>query len=285
MDEARLRVGFIGFGEVARAFSPRMREKGGEIVAYDKFPDRVSAKAEALGVSLVESLEELISSCTLILSTLWPGAAYEAASEAAPFLCSGKIYCDLNSISPQTTAKIDLAISASGADFVKVGIMAAIPDRGFAVPLVAGGAKADETAQMLSALGLNVHVMGTDPKQPAALKILRSVCLKGIVALTYEMLRGAEKYGIVEEILDSASEALSKASFKDTVSRWLASMAIHAGRRAGEMEEAMEVLEAEGIRPVMSEATRDIFKEIADLELDKSLDGKIPDSFYPLLKR
>jgi 3-hydroxyisobutyrate dehydrogenase-like beta-hydroxyacid dehydrogenase len=199
-------------------------------------------------------------------------------------LSPGKIYCDMNSISPETTTEMQQAISTSGADFVKIAIMAGIPDRGFEVPLLAGGSKAEEVSKILLDLGLTIRAIGSDPRQPAAIKILRSVCLKGIVALAYEMVRGAEKYGVVDQVLDSASEVLSRASFKKTVDNWLASTAIHARRRAKEMEEAIETLDDAGIHPVMSIGTKKVFEEIAGFELDKVFQGQIPDSFYRVLE-
>jgi len=284
-DKEKQKIGFIGFGEVGRALSQRMKEMGGEIIAYDKFADRVEKKAEDLRIPLMKRMEELVRSCTLILSTLWPDTALEAAKEAAPFLNPGKIYCDLNSISPETTEEIQRVISSSGADFVKIGIMAGIIDRGFAVPMLAGGTKAKEVEEVLSSLGLTIRAIGSDPKHPAAMKILRSVCLKGLVALAYEMLKGAEKYGVSDQILESASEVMSKASFKDTINNWLASMPIHARRRAKEMEEAIETLENAGIDPVMSMGTKKIFEEIADLGLDEISQGKTPDSYRILFEK
>lgn len=283
-DKERQKIGFIGFGEVARTLSQRMKEMGGEIVVYDKFPDRVKKRAEELKIPLLEKMEDLIGSCSLILSTLWPDVALEVATEAAPSLSPGQIYCDMNSISPETTEEIQQVISPTGANFVKIGIMAGIPDRGFAVPLLAGGTKAKEVEEILSSLGLTIRAISLDPKHPAAIKILRSVCLKGLVAVTYEMLRGAEKYGVSDQILESASEVMSKASFKDTLSNWLASTAIHARRRAKEMEEAIETLEKAGIDPVMSMGTKKIFEEIAGFGLDEIFQGQIPDSFHKMME-
>jgi 3-hydroxyisobutyrate dehydrogenase-like beta-hydroxyacid dehydrogenase len=284
-NKERQKIGFIGFGEVARTLSQRMKEMGGEIMAYDKFADRVKEKAEELRIPLIEKMAGLVHSCTLILSTLWPDAALESAKEAAPLLSPNQIYCDMNSVSPETTEEIQQVISPTGADFVKIGIMAGIPDRGFAVPLIVGGAKAKEVEEILSSLGLTIRAISLDPKHPAAIKILRSVCLKGLVAVTYEMLRGAEKYGVSDQILESASEVMSKASFKDILSNWIASTAIHARRRAKEMEEAIETLEKAGIDPVMSIGTKKIFEEIAGFQLDEVFKGQIPDSFHKVLEK
>ncbi len=283
-NKERRKIGFIGFGEVARTLSKRMKEMGGEIFTYDKFPDRLGKKAEELKIPFLVRMEDLVSSCSLILSTIWPDTALGVAKEAALFLHPGTIYCDMNSISPETTAEIEKTISTSGADFVKIAIMAGIPDRGFAVPMLAGGTRAEDVVEILSDLGLTIQAISPDPKHPAAIKILRSVCLKGLVAVTYEMLKGAEKYGVSDQILESASEVMSKASFKDTLSNWLASTAIHARRRAKEMEEAIETLETAGIKPVMSIGTKEIFEEIADLGLDEVFQGQTPDSFKKMME-
>ncbi|OGP69048.1 MAG: hypothetical protein A2169_11550 [Deltaproteobacteria bacterium RBG_13_47_9] len=277
-------IGFIGFGEVARALSKRMKEQGREIVVYDKFADRVRTKAEELKMPLIETMEDLIRSCSLILSSTWPDTALEVAKEAAAFLHPGKTYGDLNSISPETTGEIEKTIATVGADFVKIAIMAGIPDRGFAVPLLAGGTKAEEIAGILSRSGLTIQAISNDPKHPAAIKILRSVCLKGLVALTFEMLKGAQKYGVCDQVLESASEVMSKTSFKETLSNWIASTAIHARRRAKEMEEAIETLETVGVKPIMSVGTKEIFEEIAGLGLNEIFEGQIPDSYHKIFE-
>ena len=285
MEQERPRVGFIGFGEVATTLSQRMKEMGGEIFAYDKFPDSAQKKAEKLKVPLLRTLKDLVNSSHLVLSCIWPDAALDTAKEVVPFLSSAKIYCDMNSISPETTGEIQQIIWPSGAGFVKIATMAGIPDRGYKVPLLAAGAQAKEVTETLTRLGLIIENMGSNPRHPAAMKILRSVCLKGIIALAYEMLRGAEKYGIVDQILDSSSEVMGKASFRDTVDAWISSTAIHARRRAKEMEEAIETLRNAGVNPIMSTATKEILEEIADLGLEKVFEGEIPESFHAVLKK
>ena len=98
------------------------------------------------------------------------------------------------------------------------------------------------------------------------------------------MVRGAEKYGVVDQVLDSASEVMSRESFKKIMGDWLASTAIHARRRAKEMEEAIETLDKAGINPIMSIGTKEVFEEIAGLGLDEVFQGQIPDSFHRILE-
>jgi 3-hydroxyisobutyrate dehydrogenase-like beta-hydroxyacid dehydrogenase len=285
VENERFRIGFIGFGEVGAALSQRMKEKGAGVFAWDKFPEAAQKKAEELGIPLVETLEELVNRSRLILSCVWPNVALDVARETVTFLSPAKIFCDMNSVSPETTAEIQQVVAPSGAGFVKIATMAGIPDRGYKVPLLAAGTDAREVTETLTHVGLLVENIGADPKHAAAMKILRSICLKGIVALAYEMLRGAEKYGIEDRILESSSEVMGRMSFRDTMDAWISSTAIHARRRANEMQEVIETLNSAGINPIMSVGTKQVFEEIAALGLDKVFQGKIPDSFHRVLEK
>ena len=283
-DRGKEKIGFIGFGEVGRAFCQRIKQQGVQVAVYDKYPDRAEQKAKELLVPLVQTMQDLVSSCRLILAAVWPDTALEVAKEVSRFLCPGKVYCDVNSISPATTLDIQQVISASNADFVKIGIMASILDRGFEVPLLAGGTKAEEVTKILSELGFKIRAIGVDPRHPAAIKILRSVLLKGIVGVAYEMIRGAQKYGVVEQVLESASEVIERESLKGFIGDSIASTAIHAKRRAMEMEEAIETLDNVGINPVMSRGTKGVFEEMAGFRLDDVFEGQVPDNFHKVLE-
>ena len=70
------RIGFIGFGEVGRAFALEMRSKGAEVFYYDV----MDKKPEPWIGSL--SLSDLIERCDVILSTASTHVAVEIAEEA-----------------------------------------------------------------------------------------------------------------------------------------------------------------------------------------------------------
>ena len=110
-EQERSGIGFIGFGEVGSALSQRIKETGGEVVVYDKFPDAVQEKAERLGIQLVVTLEDLVNSSRFILSCVWPDVASDTAREVVPLLSPEKIFCDMNSISPETTEEIERGLA------------------------------------------------------------------------------------------------------------------------------------------------------------------------------
>jgi len=89
---------------------------------------------------------------------------------------------------------------------------------------------------------------------------------------------------VFEQVLDSASEVIARESLKGFIGDSITSTAIHAKRRAKEMEEAIETLDNVGINPVMSIGTKEIFEEIASLGLDEIFQGQVPDSFHKVLE-
>ena len=79
--------------------------------------------------------------------------------------------------------------------------------------------------------------------------------VKGIEALTDEMMAAAEAAGVADEVLASldASEKAQKWTNRAAYNR--ERMATHGLRRAAEMEESAETLRGLGVEPVMTEGT------------------------------
>lgn len=277
-------IGFIGYGEVGYQFSLGFKQKGLKMVAYAPIPpnpETVKEKAKSATVKLV-SQEELASTSEIIFSCVWPSGALAVASEFAKLLHPGQFYLDVNSISPATTEKIAKLIVPTGADFVKFSIMYAVPLHGVKVPILAGGAKAAAIAPRLNDYGMNIRVIGTDPKATAAIKILRAACLKGIVALLFETLLAAQKYGLRDQTLEYIAETFTD-PFAKTADAWISSTAIHAKRRAGEMDEAIEALTDVGITPEMAQATKRIHERIAAKNLTQKFGGEWAPSYREVL--
>ena len=79
-----MRVAFIGFGEVASAFSAALAARGAEITAYDVLleqpggPDRLKARARGNKVEFC-GLPEAVRGACYVLSTVTTSVAQEAA--------------------------------------------------------------------------------------------------------------------------------------------------------------------------------------------------------------
>lgn len=86
-----IQIGFIGAGKVGVSLGKYFKEKGRRVGGYySRSPKSAEWAAEFTGTAHYESLEEITSSCGMILFTVPDGAIAEAWEQAKPFV-SGKI--------------------------------------------------------------------------------------------------------------------------------------------------------------------------------------------------
>src|SRR5688572_20416166 len=96
----RMRIAFLGFGEVAVAFSSALAARGCEITAYDILLDKpggvekLAARAGAARVSFAP-LAEAVSRADYIFSTVTTSVALDAARRCAAHLKASQAFVDL----------------------------------------------------------------------------------------------------------------------------------------------------------------------------------------------
>jgi 3-hydroxyisobutyrate dehydrogenase-like beta-hydroxyacid dehydrogenase len=89
----------------------------------------------------------------------------------------------------------------------------------------------------------------------AALKMIRSVMIKGIEALTAECFLAAQRAGITDEVAASLKNNYPGVDWPTTIEYNLERMASHGIRRADEMEQSAITLAELGIEPLMTNGT------------------------------
>lgn len=249
-------VCFLGFGEAAQSFCGDVRWQG-RTTGYDvkldqddhrfaklKDFDRCSAMA-------IEPEDTLSSVANIILSVVTADQALKAAEGVAPFLNAGTLYLDMNSAAPTTKQAAAELMQDAGVDYIDVAIMSPVKPKQLDVPLLLAGPKAELAKSKLSELGFqNIRIVGDQIGQATAIKMLRSVMIKGVEALTSECAIAASRAGVVDEVFGSMGEDWpSKADYN------LDRMMVHGVRRAAEMDEVVKTLEDLGVEPLMSRGT------------------------------
>ncbi len=256
------RIGFIGFGEAGFHIANGLIGAGsGPIVAYDLHAhtpglgEIICRRAAEAKVRLADSPAELAAATGLILSTVTANQAAVAASQAAPHLKPRHLYADLNSVSPALKQSIERTIRGAGARFVEVAIMSPVPPHGHRAPMLAGGAAASELVERLGPLGMRIAVVSEQVGLASAVKMFRSIVVKGLEALMTECLLGAGRYGAVERVLASLDESYPGLDWKRLALYMVGRVVVHGERRAREMEEVAETLRSIGVEPMMASAT------------------------------
>ncbi|HEV2983241.1 MAG TPA: DUF1932 domain-containing protein, partial [Vicinamibacterales bacterium] len=215
----------------------------------------IETRARQAATLLVASSAELAHESDIVFSTVTSSAALDAARQTAPFLDAHHFYADLNSVSPDLKRQIGQVISASGARFVEAAVMAPVAPYGHRVPMLVGGPAASAFADAMAPVGMRLEVLdGAAIGAAAAVKMCRSIIVKGLEALMCECVLGAGRFDADEYVFRSLNESFPGIDWKKLADYMVGRVVVHGGRRAREMEEVSDTLRAIGIEPIMAEA-------------------------------
>ncbi len=277
------RIGFIGFGEAGFHIATGLRGAGiDEIAAYDintssgGLGEKIRQRAQETRTRLVASNAELTDSSGIVFSTVTANQALAAAQQTAPGLRSRHIYADLNSVSPGLKQSIDKVISAAGAKFAEVAVMAPVPPWNHRVPMLVGGAGGAELIDHMTPFGMKMEFTSLKVGEAAATKMCRSIIVKGMEALLTECVLGASRYGAEERVFRSLSETFPGLDWAHMATYMVGRVVVHGERRAREMEEVAETLRSMGVEPMMAEATVRRMDWSAQLGLKELFHGEAP---------
>src|SRR5258706_6174443 len=255
-------IALIGFGEVGGIFGRDFAAAGLRVSVFDILMGAEAsraamvAKAERANVRACDSLEEAIRDADLGISSVTSSSAADVAKNAAPILRSGQTYLDINSVSPETKREVAAILQASPAVFVEAAVMAAVSPQRLRVPMVLGGVEAEAAAPRLQSIGMNVQPISDRIGVASAIKMCRSIIIKGLEAIAVESMFTARRYGAEKEVLASLAATYPSMGWDSTLPDYLISrIAEHGKPRAAEMPEAAQAIADVGLEPLMAVAT------------------------------
>lgn len=283
-------LGFIGFGEAAFGIAKGLKEDGLEkICFFDKFynqkpmGDLIIKRSEEVDVFLLKSTEDLAKHTKIIFSSVIAKVAIDVAKSISPYLTKDHIYIDSNAASPVVKKEIARIIEEKGSKFVDAALMGPIPTFLHRVPILASGSGAADLKKLMSPYGMKITYLGNEPGQASAIKMFRSIFMKGFVTLLLETLVAADKYNADDIVLDSIAETMDKNEFKETARLLVTRGVIHAERRAFEMNEVIRTLEDIGVSSIMSDATQKKLQWCSELNLKNYFKGEPPEDIKEVL--
>ncbi|MFJ3779761.1 DUF1932 domain-containing protein [Streptomyces sp. NPDC090075] len=270
-----VRIGLIGAGEAGAAIAAGLRDEYGlAVLGHDArgHEDAVRQRATAAGVTLVDDLRQLSADTDVLLCLASAKGAVAIAEQTAPHLRPGQVYADLNSASPEVKRTVGRIVAGSGAAYVDGAVMAAVPPKRHKVPILLSGDGAARLAELLTPLGMRLEVLGGDPGQASAVKMFRSLLVKGLEALLLECAVGASAYGATERVLSSMNGTLPTEDWRQLAGYLLERTVVHGTRRAEELRQVASTLQDAGVDPMLAEAGARRLQWFVDLDLSPDLD-------------
>ena len=265
-------IGLVGYGEVGKIFGAGLRHQRGvaSMSAWDlKFADPAwealeKAHAADAGITAQPSLPALCGASGLVICAVTASHTLAVAKEAAPHIRPGTVFLDLNSASPGTKQEAAALIDAAGAHYVEAGLMTSVPPYGIKVPMLLGGALAAELAAMLAQWGMDAKAVSDQLGVASAIKMCRSVMIKGLEALVIESYTAAREYGVEDHVLPTLAETFPSIDWPRQGAYFFSRVVQHGKRRAEEMREAANTVREAGFEPFMSAATAHKQQWVAD---------------------
>jgi 3-hydroxyisobutyrate dehydrogenase-like beta-hydroxyacid dehydrogenase len=246
-----MRIGFLGYGEAARAFHDGLARA---VLAYD-----ILLEGDDGGMAAVMKLHGAspatlagLAEADWIFSAVTADQSFVAVEPLLPHLRQGQVLIDINSVSPGRKRETAAAVEAAGARYLDMAVMAPVQPKKHATPVLMAGECAAELLPDLLALGFSARVIGAEPGAATAIKMVRSLFVKGLEAITVETLLAAEASGCFEEIFVSLSTSFPGLDWSRFADYQFERTMRHGKRRAAEMDESAATLDGLGLHGALA---------------------------------
>lgn len=244
----------LGLGEAGERLAADLASGGVLVRGFDPrdvpTPDHVERAGDA-GAA--------VAGATVVLVLTTASSARAAAESARAGLGPDMLYADLNTAPPALKQELDELVAPTGARFVDVALLGPVPERGLRAPVLASGAGAVAFADLFGPLGMPVEVVSEVSGDAAAMKLVRSVFMKGLAAAIVESMQAADAIGRRDWLAQEIETMIGRPYLE----RALDGSRTHAVRRVDEMAAARDLLLELGVAPHVAAACAAQLEELA----------------------
>jgi 3-hydroxyisobutyrate dehydrogenase-like beta-hydroxyacid dehydrogenase len=260
-----LEIGFIGFGEAGRAFQKSIAAHEGAVSfrAFDILLDSQGRAGECglamqrQGVAVADE-PAVLAAADWVFSAVTADSSLEAAHAACAWLRPGQVFFDINSVSPARKRESAERVGATGAAYVDMAVMAPVHPKGHRTPVLLAGAVGPDIESRLKALDFAFETVGPDVGAATAIKMVRSLFVKGLEAITVEALLAASASGCLDHVMKSLSGSFPGLGWPQFARYEFERTTTHGRRRAAEMRESARTLAGLGLHAALADAIADV---------------------------
>lgn len=270
------KIAFVGFGEAGQAFVEGWSESGlPDVQAYDIKTDSPNtavrdgkrADYDKAGVRGHAALVDALAEADVVISVVTADQALVAADAAATAIRPGAFYLDCNSCSPGTKRQSSQLIEEAGGRYVDVAVVAPVRPKLHRAPLLISGPHAQDAMSFFDDMGMDATVTEGGIGAASSIKMIRSVMMKGMEALTLECILAGRLAGVEERVIASLEETFPTWGWGEQAPYNLERVMTHGIRRAAEMRAVTETIKDLGFSGGMAHATADWQQMVGDLRL------------------
>ena len=249
-------MAIIGFGEVGQTFAKQFHAGGlADIRLFDILfadPKSIPSQAATGPWKKSASASKAVAGAEVVVSAVTAGSDLDAARSVLPRLAPKAWFWDLNSVSPGTKRDAATIIAGAGGRYVESAVMSSIPPKGIRSPMLLGGPHAKDFIAAMAPFDLDMTFYAIEIGQASAVKMCRSVLIKGLEALFTESMLAARHYGVEADVLASLADTIPHPDWPKQAAYMISRALLHGRRRAEEMHEVARTVEEAGVAPLLS---------------------------------
>lgn len=279
MPDPATKIAFIGFGEAAQAFVAGWPLAWrGSISAFDlktlNAETRAAKRADfaTAGITGCKTVAECLVGAKVVFSLVTADQALAAGQSVAAGIPKNCLYFDGNSCAPDTKRAVAEIINSAGGRYVDMAIMSPVFPALHRTPVLVSGPAATAALQMTDRLDMSAKHAAGGIGTASSIKMIRSIMIKGLEALTAECVLAGRKAGVEDIVLDTLDNTFPGFHWHRRAAYMLERMTAHGTRRAAEMHEVALTVEQLGLSNAMSHAATGWHHRIGGLGLPPSKD-------------
>ncbi|PMC34404.1 3-hydroxyisobutyrate dehydrogenase [Bacillus sp. UMB0899] len=286
-----MNLGFIGFGEAASEIASGLKKyESLRVTAYDplwnveEFSSLILKRANEANATLVEFPELVLGEVDAVIVAVPADKALDVSKQLKPYIKNKLIYIDVSASGPDIKKEIALNVNEKGGKFVDAAMMGPLPVYKHQVPILASGDGTDIFLDLMKNYEMNMTKVSNTPGEATAVKLIRSIHMKGIAALYLELLEAAHEFNVEKLVIDSISETMNGRSFEETMNRLVTGTSIHALRRSVELGGTIDMLDTANVDSIMSQAAKVKLERLADFNLREKFKGEKPEHWQQVIE-
>lgn len=240
----------------------------------------VAAAVQAAGAQVHTTPGAWLAGADVVVSAVFGTVARSLFEACLPHLGNGAVYVDMTTADPQEM-RACAGLAERGAQgravhFVDVAITGAVNLGGKKTPLLVAGGKAGFVQKLFLPFGGSVRVVGEQPGDAAALKLLRSIYTKGTEALAVECLVTAQQMGLREQLY-AVLQDIDETPLRTLMESMVRTHIPHSTRRRNEVAEARQQMARHGLAPIVLPAVEALFAATAQAHAAQPFTGTSTD--------
>ena len=222
---------------------------GISVRAYDPAP-----VSTPVGVSRFEDPNQAVLGVDTVIALTAAADASTALAQSYEQIPQQALYADFSTASAGLKRQLAEKIAGRDIAFADVALLAIVPGNGIRTRALAAGTGADRFVDTFFPLGMPVESLGGKAGDAATHKLLRSVFMKGLAAVTIEAMCAAQEADMSEWLWHNIATEITQAD-ELVLHRLIEGSRVHAERRCHEMEASAALLRELEVEPLMTDAT------------------------------